>query len=193
MPYMDQSFFKNTLCCGWMGWGRSILRSERVFYWRSIVERISRPRFYRRRSFVLRRGFRIWPLYFFTFLCVITCYLIGDTMYRHRNMAGQTSFSSQTSRSRLGHGWLVPLHRGAVLYCHTTCSVVCVRYARSITRYRPWLWETLLSVLLLRTFVWLHITNGHFFEHGPKLFGQIYESSLIHCDGLIMGLIIANV
>jgi peptidoglycan/LPS O-acetylase OafA/YrhL len=144
--------------------------------------------------FVLRRGFRIWPLYFFTFLCVITCYLIGghnvsSQEYGWSDLVFITNFHD---RGLVMGGW--SLCTEEQFYIVTPLALfVCVRYARSITRYRPWLWGTLLSVLLLRTFVWLHITNGHFFEHGPKLFGQIYESSLIHCDGLIMGLIIANV
>ena len=57
--------------------------------------------------------------------------------------------------------------------------------------HRPWLWGLLFSVPLLRSAVWF-IYTGHFFVHDPKLFSPIYYSSLTHCDGLIMGLIIAN-
>jgi peptidoglycan/LPS O-acetylase OafA/YrhL len=66
------------------------------------------------------------------------------------------------------------------------------RHLRLIRRCRPWLWGLLLSVPLIRTFVWIHCT-GHFFQHSPAVFlNSLYFSSLTHCDGLIMGLIIAN-
>jgi hypothetical protein len=44
---------------------------------------------------------------------------------------------------------------------------------------------------MLRAAIWIHGT-GHFFKHDPRLFSPLYYHSVTHCDGLIMGLIIAN-
>jgi peptidoglycan/LPS O-acetylase OafA/YrhL len=46
-------------------------------------------------------------------------------------------------------------------------------------------------VPLLRAVIWVH-TTGHFFQHDPQLFSPLYYRSITHCDGLIMGLIVAN-
>lgn len=65
------------------------------------------------------------------------------------------------------------------------------RHVRMVEKCRPWLWGMILFVPLLRAAVWIHVT-GNFFQHDPRLFAPLYYSSLTHCDGLIMGLIIAN-
>jgi peptidoglycan/LPS O-acetylase OafA/YrhL len=67
----------------------------------------------------------------------------------------------------------------------------CAMRKQSLRRYRPWLWILLLLVPALRIILWINGT-GHFFVHNPDLFSPLYYSSFTHCDGLIMGLIIAN-
>jgi peptidoglycan/LPS O-acetylase OafA/YrhL len=143
-------------------------------------------------QFILRRGFRIWPLYFFTFLCVL---LFSVTF-------GQGASAKQ-------YGWTDILfitnyyNRGIVEGSWSLCTeeqfyiitplALCflAKYLRSVEKFRPLLWGLLLAVPLLRAAVWVHVT-GHFFQHDAVLFTPLYYSSVTHCDGLIMGLIIAN-
>ena len=142
--------------------------------------------------FIVRRGLRIWPLYFFTFICVLIFALT----------AGQDAAAKQ-------YGWtdLVFLtnyyNRGLVMGSWSLCTeeqfyivaplalFFCAGRVRLIRAYRPWLWALLFLVPVLRAVIWVHGT-GHFFVHDTALFSPIYYSSLTHCDGLIMGMIIAN-
>jgi len=143
--------------------------------------------------FILRRGFRIWPLYFFIYLCV----LIFELTIGH-NAAAK------------GYGWsdlvfITNFHsRGWVMGSWSLCTeeqfyivaplalFLLAHHLRLIRRCRPWLWGLLLSVPLIRTIVWIHAT-GHFFQHSPRVWMEsIYFTPYTHCDGLIMGMIIAN-
>jgi peptidoglycan/LPS O-acetylase OafA/YrhL len=142
--------------------------------------------------FILRRGFRIWPLYFFTFLCV----LIFTLALGHGAAAKEYGWSDLI--------FITNFHnRGLVMGSWSLCTeeqfyifaplvlYFCARFVLSVRKFRPWLWGSLLAVLLLRGALWVHIT-GHFFSHSPALFAPIFYSSLTHCEGLIMGLIISN-
>ena len=142
--------------------------------------------------FILRRGFRIWPLYFFTFFCVLTIAL---------------TFGLGAAAKEYGWSDLVFLtnfyNRGIVMGSWSLCIeeqfyivaplmlYFSSRHVRSIRMYRPWLWGLLLFVPLLRTLIWVHGT-GHFFQHSNALFSSLYYGSITHCDGLVMGLIISN-
>ena len=142
--------------------------------------------------FILRRGFRIWPLYFFTFLCV----LIFSLMTGHLDPAKQYGWSDVVFITNF-------YNRGIVLGSWSLCTeeqfyIVApialyffARWVRPIRLFRPWLWALFLCVPLVRTAVWVH-TTGHFFAHDPALFFPLSFSSLTHCDGLILGLIISN-
>ncbi|MGA2351493.1 MAG: acyltransferase [Terracidiphilus sp.] len=142
--------------------------------------------------FVMRRGFRIWPLYFFTFLSVFI-FMLGT---------GQNP-------ALKGYGWsdlvfVTNFHnRGLVMGSWSLCTeeqfyiiaplalFFSARHVHAIRDLRPWLWGLLLVVPLVRAAVWMYVT-GHFFQHSPALFASLYYSSLTHCDGLIMGLIVSN-
>jgi peptidoglycan/LPS O-acetylase OafA/YrhL len=142
--------------------------------------------------FVLRRGFRIWPLYFFTFLCVLTFDLISG----HGAAAKEYGWSDLI--------FITNFHnRGLVMGSWSLCTeeqfyivaplslFFLARYVRSIRTFRLWLWGLLLAVPLLRTAVWIYYA-GNFFQHSPAIFAPMYYSSITHCDGLIMGMIISN-
>ena len=142
--------------------------------------------------FVLRRGFRIWPLYFFTFLCVLVFALtLGH--YAAAREYGWTDLIFITNfynRGLVMGSWSLCTEEQFYIVTPLVLFLVAQR-ARVVRKYRPWLWGLLLSVPLLRMAVWMHVTGG-FFSHDPELFAPLYYSSLTHCDGLIMGLIIAN-
>jgi peptidoglycan/LPS O-acetylase OafA/YrhL len=142
--------------------------------------------------FVMRRGFRIWPLYYFTYLCVLTFALtLGNGAaakeYGWSDLVFLTNFHN---RGLVMGSW--SLCTEEQFYIVTPLALYFMaRYIRSIRSYRPLLWGLMFSVLILRAIVWTHAT-GHFFSHSPQLFVKISFSSVTHCDGLIIGLIISN-
>jgi peptidoglycan/LPS O-acetylase OafA/YrhL len=142
--------------------------------------------------FVIRRGLRIWPLYFFTFLCV----LIFATTIGHYAAAKQYGWTDLVfitnfySRGLVMGSWSLCTEEQFYIVAPLALFFL-APHVKSIRSYRPWLWGLLFAVPLLRAVVWLHVT-GHFFLHDPELFAPLYYSSVTHCDGLIMGLIIAN-
>jgi peptidoglycan/LPS O-acetylase OafA/YrhL len=142
--------------------------------------------------FVMRRGFRIWPLYYFTYLCVLTFVLAlgygaAAKEYGWSDLVFVTNFHN---RGIVMGSW--SLCTEEQFYIVTPLALYFLaRYIQSIRSYRPLLWGLLLAVLVLRAIVWTYAT-GHFFSHSRQFFATISYSSVTHCDGLIIGLIIAN-
>jgi peptidoglycan/LPS O-acetylase OafA/YrhL len=142
--------------------------------------------------FIFRRGLRIWPLYFFTFICV----LIFALALGHNAVAKQYGWTDLVFITNF-------YNRGLVMGSWSLCTeeqfyivaplalFFCARHARSIHSYRRWLWGLLVFIPVVRAAVWIYST-GNFFAHSTVLFSPIYYSSLTHCDGLIMGMIVAN-
>ncbi len=142
--------------------------------------------------FILRRGFRIWPLYFFTFACV----LLG-------------SFALGKNLAMRGYGWsdlifLTNYHNSGIVEGSWSLSteeqfyivvpIVLFFFASRTSKlrnYRVWIWALLISIPALRAAIWV-ISTGHFFVHDPKLFAPLYYASITHCDGLIMGMLLSN-
>lgn len=141
--------------------------------------------------FIMRRGFRIWPLYFFTFLCVFVFALIlGHASAKEYGWTDLVFITNFHNRGLVAGSWSLCTEEQFYIVTPLVLSVFagCLPLIRNC---RPWLWGLLFSVPLLRCAIWIHET-GHFFQHNPKVFTPIYYSSLTHCDGLIIGLIIAN-
>lgn len=142
--------------------------------------------------FILRRGFRIWPLYFFTFICVLGFALTlghgaAAKEYGWSDLVFITNFHN---RGLVMGSW--SLCTEEQFYIVTPLALFfCSRHLRSIQSYRLWLWGMLALIPLIRIAIWVSVT-GHFFQHSPDLFAPIYYSSVTHCDGLIMGMIVSN-
>ncbi len=140
------------------------------------------------KRFVLRRGFRIWPLFYFMFFCVLTL------TWRHAAVAKQYGWSDLVFLTNY-------VNRGIVLGSWSLCTeeqfyilapVLLALFARrKIRSYQPWLWFILALPLLNRIAVWKYET-GYFFVSSPLVFANIYYKFNTHCDGLIMGMIISN-
>ncbi len=142
--------------------------------------------------FILRRGFRIWPLYFFIFLCVFVWSMafgggLAAKEYGWSDLVFLTNY--------VNHGIVM----GSWSLCTEEQFYIAVPFllfyfasrTPALRNYRRWLWIVLLSVPVLRAAIWIHST-GHFFVHDPQAFAPLYYMSITHCDGLIMGLIISN-
>jgi peptidoglycan/LPS O-acetylase OafA/YrhL len=142
--------------------------------------------------FVMRRGFRIWPLYYFTYFCVLTFaltlgYGAAAKEYGWSDLIFITNFHN---RGLVLGSWSLCIEEQFYIVAPLALYFL-ARHLRSIRQYRPLLWGLFLSVVVLRAIVWTHAT-GHFFGSNPQLFAKISYNSLTHCDGLIIGLIISN-
>lgn len=140
--------------------------------------------------FVMRRGFRIWPLYFFIFLCVLCLALGHGASAKEYGWSDLVFITNFHNRGLVMGSWSLCTEEQFYIVAPLALFLF-ARRLRLVKNFRPWLWGLLLAVPLLRTAVWMHVT-GHFFQHDPQLFAPIFYSSLTHCDGLIVGLIIAN-
>ncbi|MGO8759433.1 MAG: acyltransferase family protein [Terracidiphilus sp.] len=142
--------------------------------------------------FILRRGFRIWPLYFFTFACVF----IAKIVSAHGLTAeafGWTDLIFVTNYYSHGivlGGWSLCSEEQFYIAVPTLLFFL-APFAPKLRTYRPWLWLLLLMVPLYRAVIWLHVT-GHLIAHSQLMWPRIYYPLLTHCDGLIMGLILSN-
>jgi peptidoglycan/LPS O-acetylase OafA/YrhL len=142
--------------------------------------------------FIIRRGFRIWPLYFFTFFCVLAFVFTvsHDALARQFGWTDLVFITNFYNRGIVEGSW--SLCTEEQFYIVTPIALFLLARSMPLVRsHRSWLWGMLFAVPLLRAAVWIYCT-GHFFGQDPALFSPIYYSSLTHCDGLIMGLIIAN-
>jgi len=138
------------------------------------------------RNFVIRRGLRIWPLYFFVFVVVFI-----------------TAHGAPTKQ----HGWtdLVFIsnyvNHGIVQGSWSLCSeeqfyiitpVVLLFFANwTMRRYRIGLMFLLTTLVVIRVLTYIHLA-GHLFVRNPVAFAKLYSPFHTHCDGLIVGLFIAN-
>ncbi|MFY9854184.1 MAG: acyltransferase [Terracidiphilus sp.] len=142
--------------------------------------------------FILRRGLRIWPLYFFTFFCV----LIFALTIGHYAATKEYGWSDLVFLTNFyNHGivmgsWSLCIEEQFYIVAPLMLYFTS-RHVRTIRMYRPWLWGLLLLIPIIRAVIWVHGT-GHFFQPSAELFSPIYFGSITHCDGLVMGLIISN-
>ena len=140
--------------------------------------------------FMLRRGFRIWPLYYFFFAVVLSVGLILGTAPKTYGWSDLVFLTNYVNHGIVEGSW--SLCTEEQFYIVTPLAIYFfARHLRAVERCRPWLWALLCLVPLLRAAIWVHGT-GHFFSHDAQLFSPIYYHSITHCDGLIIGLIIAN-
>jgi len=142
--------------------------------------------------FVLRRGFRIWPLYFFVFLVVeAASFAMGhpraDRGYGWSDLVFLTNYSNHGIVE--GSWSLCTEEQFYVLF--PLCLFLFAARVQRIASFRRWLWILLAFFPVIRALVYV-ASLGHFFVHSPVVFHHFYFHSITHCDGLITGLIISN-
>lgn len=142
--------------------------------------------------FILRRGFRIWPLYFFTFFCVLGFALTfghgaAAKEYGWSDLIFVTNFHN---RGLVNGSWSLCTEEQFYIFAPLALFFF-ARHLKAVQNCRPWLWGMLALIPLIRIAVWVSVA-GHFFQHSPALFEPIYYASITHCDGLIMGMIVSN-
>jgi peptidoglycan/LPS O-acetylase OafA/YrhL len=140
--------------------------------------------------FMLRRGFRIWPLYYFFFVVVLSIGLILGTAPKTYGWSDLVFLTNYVNHGIVEGSWSLCTEEQFYIVAPLAIYLF-ARHLRAVERCRPLLWTLLCLVPLLRAVIWIHGT-GHFFSHDGQLFSPIYYHSITHCDGLIIGLIIAN-
>ena len=141
------------------------------------------------RRFIVRRGLRIWPLYFFTFLCVLL-------LFPHRAAEKQFGWTDLVFLSNYVYhdivlgGWSLCTEEQFYLLA----PLLLLLFARD--RSRRWsvitLWLLFLVLPLVRASLWIQHA-GSLSVHSPELFTQLfYYPFHTHCDGLLLGLILSH-
>jgi peptidoglycan/LPS O-acetylase OafA/YrhL len=138
------------------------------------------------KDFILRRGFRIWPLYFSMFVLVVLC---GRATSDHwwSDLVFLTNYSNH----------------GVVLGSWSLCTeeqfyILAPLLVMFLARRRahPGIYQMLilgafLALPLIRGAEWVSRT-GSFYSHNPQTFAPMYQNFHTHADGLLIGLLIAN-
>ena len=140
--------------------------------------------------FMLRRGFRIWPLYFFFFVVVLSISVMVGTAPKGYGWSDVVFLTNYANHGIVEGSWSLCTEEQFYIVAPLAMYFL-VRALRPVERVRPWLWALFFFIPLLRAAIWVHGT-GHFFSHDAQLFSPIYFHSITHCDGLIIGMIIAN-
>lgn len=140
------------------------------------------------RRFILRRGLRIWPLFFFIFACVFIMYWPG-TITKQYGWTDLVFLTNYLNHGIVGGGWSLCTEEQFYI---VTPLILCL-FARNgkLRNICYWLWGFMALIPAIRAMIWIHHT-GHFFYHDPALFATMYYKFHTHCDGLIIGLIISN-
>jgi peptidoglycan/LPS O-acetylase OafA/YrhL len=140
------------------------------------------------KRFVLRRGLRIWPLYFFTFATIFILYwpAAADKGFGWADLVFLVNYFN--AGIVLG-GW--SLSTEEQFYVLAPILIYLSARGRKLSAIRPWLWCVFALLPLLRAVIWMG-RSGHLFRHDPVLFAKLYYPFHTHCDGLVMGLIVAN-
>jgi len=144
------------------------------------------------KRFILRRGFRIWPLYFSIFLAVVAIALVSghslaDKQWGWSDVVFVTNY---WSHGLVMGSWSLSTEEQFYIVV-PLCLAFFAPRAAGLASYRPWLWMVLAVLPAIRAVVWV-VNLHHFFVHSPAVFHLMYFPSITHCDGLIAGLIISN-
>lgn len=140
--------------------------------------------------FVLRRGIRIWPLYVFFLVFVIAVLGRGDFPY------GKWWSDALFITNYKSHGVVM----GSWSLCseeqfYVLAPLLLVLFAtgiRSLANCRKYLIALLVALPVVRAVIWFAHTDD-FSYHDPALFARILYTPLhTHSDGLVMGMLIAN-
>jgi peptidoglycan/LPS O-acetylase OafA/YrhL len=139
------------------------------------------------RRFIIRRGLRIWPLYFFVFLA-ITLFLPSLPAIRQHGWSDLVFLTNYLPYGIVLGGWSLCTEEQFYLLAPAALLLI---GARSRRAYAWGLCLLFLVELAVRaTTFYLHA--GHHFARNAAAFNTVYYPFHTHCDGLIAGLLVAN-
>jgi peptidoglycan/LPS O-acetylase OafA/YrhL len=142
------------------------------------------------KRFVLRRGFRIWPLYYG--FCLFTLLFTARAIFPFERWWQDFTFTSNYFHEELVRGsWSLATEEQ--FYILTPALLLAGSHLLgSLRAYRKYLVGVLVLLPLLRALTWWRLT-GSFSHHDSALWTlRIYLPFHLHADTLVMGLILSN-
>jgi peptidoglycan/LPS O-acetylase OafA/YrhL len=142
------------------------------------------------KRFILRRGFRIWPLYFG--FCLFTVLILRQAEFPFVKWWQDFTFTSNYFHQELVRGsWSLATEEQ--FYILTPLLLLAgSRRLTSLHAYRSYLVFLLVLFPVLRAITWWRLT-GSFSHHDSELWVlRIYLPFHLHADTLVMGLILSN-
>ena len=137
--------------------------------------------------FMVRRGLRIWPLYFFFFAAVT----VAAPAWMADKQHGWSDLVFLTNYLNLGivqGSWSLCTEEQFYLLAPVMLWMI---GPRSMRGYRWGLAALLGVVCVVRGVIYYRLTGGLLGKH-PLAFKALYYPFHTHCDGLITGMIVAN-
>jgi peptidoglycan/LPS O-acetylase OafA/YrhL len=139
------------------------------------------------RNFMIRRGLRIWPLFFFVFACVALLFH-QQLVDKHYGWADLVFLANYFNYGIVLGGW--SLCSEEQFYLLT--PLLLLLFGRLSRRRYTWgLAAAFVLELLIRAGTY-YVHAGHQFGRNSAAFESVYYRFHTHCDGLIAGLFIAN-
>jgi len=133
-------------------------------------------------KFLLRRGFRIWPLYF-----ALLTMLSVEAVLHLRSAGGLTAdlfFVSNYFHHQIGGGWSLSTEE----QFYILAPVLLVVFSRSPLRRHVWIGPVLLLIASAASRAFsLSMTHENLADLRQRLYFQLHT----HCDGLLLGLLIS--
>lgn len=150
------------------------------------------------KRFVLRRGFRIWPLYFAFFVTVMLVLRSGlgashggVHLPPYAGWSDVLFLTNYIPRGIVLGSWSLCTEEQFYLLAPAALALAAPRLT-TIGACRKFLWALLAAFTLSRAATWWSLTHD-FSRHDPALFHDyIYFGFHTHADGLVMGLILSN-
>jgi peptidoglycan/LPS O-acetylase OafA/YrhL len=139
--------------------------------------------------FMLRRGFRIWPLYFF-FLAYVLLVLGRGGGPSALGWSDAVFLTNYISRGVVMGSWSLCTEEQFYIITPLLLTLGACRI-KSIRGFRGYLIGILLLLPLVRGLIWWRLTGGSF-RHDSELFPNLYFPIHTHSDGLVMGLLLSN-
>jgi peptidoglycan/LPS O-acetylase OafA/YrhL len=140
--------------------------------------------------FFIRRGLRIWPLYFCTFawVAIVLGRLNWSTGRGWTDLVFLTNYINQ---GIVQGGWSLCTEEQFYIVAPLLIFLL-APWLKAVENHRIYLWGLLVLVPLVRMALWCSLTTD-LTQHDQLAWKyHIYEPFHTHCDGLIAGLVIAN-
>ncbi len=139
------------------------------------------------KQFMLRRGLRIWPLYFFIFAVVFAC-SPGAAAAKQYGWTDLVFVTNYVNHGIVDGSWSLCSEEQFYLLAPLALLLL----GRQSMRGYRWGLAGLLGLTLVVRAITFHAWTGHWLGKDPRAFAHLYYPFHTHCDGLLAGLVVAN-
>ena len=137
--------------------------------------------------FIIRRGYRIWPLYLFVFLL---CVILGRATWSHW-WSDLIFLTNYTNHGVVMGSWSLCTEEQFYIAA-PTFVLIGLRKKWDPAIYRRLLVGCLLTLPAVRAIEWLYFAGSLSLHDSQTAWGPIYSNFHTHCDGLIVGLLLSH-